>query len=105
MDHQIRLRDKYLRNFYYLFKKVDSDNNGIINEDEFIDLINLMDVYPKKNVEQTIDKLLNKIDPFNNKQMTFSQCVVLFSQDFIEDTDDQGNSTKLNVLDKISLNE
>ncbi len=62
----------------YLFKKTDTDNNGIINEEEFINLLNYMGVYGD-GIEENSIRLLAVVDPYNNKQITFSECVSLFS--------------------------
>lgn len=47
-----------------IFKTVDTDNNGVINEDEFRDLINQMDVIHN---EDEVNYLLTVIDPYNNQ--------------------------------------
>jgi Ca2+-binding EF-hand superfamily protein len=78
LDYQIKSRDKYLKNFVYLFKKCDTDNNGIINEEEFVNLLASMGVYGDVIEENSI-RLLTIVDPYNNKQITFSECVSLFS--------------------------
>jgi Ca2+-binding EF-hand superfamily protein len=78
LDYQIKSRDKYLRNFVYLFKKSDTDNNGIINEEEFVNLLSNMGVYGEV-IEENSMRLLAIIDPYNNKQITFSECVSVFS--------------------------
>jgi predicted HTH domain antitoxin len=78
LDYQIKSRDKYLRNFLYLFKKSDSDNNGIINEEEFINLLTNMGVYGEL-IEENSTRLLAVIDPYNSKQITFSEIVSAFS--------------------------
>jgi Ca2+-binding EF-hand superfamily protein len=31
--------EKYLHHFILVFRKIDKDNNGIINENEFIELV------------------------------------------------------------------
>ena len=77
-DFQIKTRENYLRNFVYLFKRTDTDNNGIINEDEFLDIISKVSYY-NNNFEEESVRLLNIIDPYNNKQFTFSECISLFS--------------------------
>jgi Ca2+-binding EF-hand superfamily protein len=64
-----------------LFKKYDNDNNGILNEDEFVNILSSTNIYGEYLEEQTI-RLLSAIDPNNNKQITFSECVSLFSQVF-----------------------
>ncbi len=78
LDYQIKTREKYLKNFVYLFKKCDLDNNGIINEEEFVHLVELTGHY-RLRVEENSLRLLNIVDPYNNKQITFSECVSLFS--------------------------
>jgi hypothetical protein len=108
LDFQIRSRDRYLKNFCYLFKKQDKDNNGIINEEEFINLLSSFGIYNKSNsyFNENADKLLNIIDPFNNSQITFSECVNLFSmQQIIEIDQKTGKQIEVNVLDRISEDE
>lgn len=59
-----------------LFKKLDTDTNGVLNEDEFKQMINEMKV---TSSEEDVDKLLEIIDPYNNQQVTFSECLALLS--------------------------
>ena len=88
--YQIKNRDKYLKNFVKLFRKYDTDLDGILNENEFIGLINDIP-YCKNNADEYIFKFLSIIDPFNNKKITFSECISLFSMEIIEDNNDQEN--------------
>ena len=88
--YQIKNRDKYLKNFVKLFRKYDTDLDGILNENEFIGLINDIP-YCKNNPDEYIFKFLSIIDPFNNKKITFSECISLFSMEIIEDNNDQEN--------------
>ena len=46
--------------------------NGIIDEDEFRDLMRGMGVL---QYEEDIDALLTIVDPHNNKQMTYSEII------------------------------
>ncbi len=94
-----------MRNFVYLFKTVDTDSNGILNEDEFINLLAMMNIYSEKYFDENANRLLNQSDPFNNKQITFSECVTLFSNEILMDSDEQGNKVKLSLLDKVNLND
>lgn len=94
-----------MRNFVYLFKTVDTDSNGILNEDEFINLLAMMNIYSEKYFVENANRLLNQSDPFNNKQITFSECVTLFSNEILMDSDEQGNKVKLSLLDKVNLND
>ena len=89
-DHQIKIRDKYLKNFIQLFRKYDTDCDGILNENEFIGLIKDIP-YCKDNADNYIYRFLTLIDPFNNKKITFSECVSLLSQEMIDGPKMNGN--------------
>ena len=71
--------------FTSLFKELDLDSNGILNEEEFRELLarinNVTTSYPSDSEElhEHIDTLLNRVDPHNNKQMTYSEVVQLLS--------------------------
>ena len=104
MDFQIKLKDSYLKNFNIIFKKVDSDNDGIISEDQFKRLIFCIGFYGENSDNET-DRLLNIADPFNNKQLTYSECVGLFSIEIIEDKDERGNELNTSLLDKLSVDD
>ena len=99
-EFQIKLREKYLKNFVILFKNVDKDNNGIINEEEFVSLLYNMNIFGEQLKEKIVE-LLTQIDPYNNKQITFSECVNLFSN--IPYYPDGSNITKGSILDRICL--
>ena len=97
-EYQIMSRAKYLSNFVDLFKSVDSDNDGVIDEKEFNELLNNLPI-EKENINDYSLKLLEILDPFNNNKITFSECVSLFSMEMIDDVD----STKKSILDKICM--
>lgn len=101
MDYQIKLRDRYLKNLVIIYKKVDTDNDGIINENEFFQIINNLGYYGNDSESQT-ERLLNIADPFNHQQVTFSDCVSLFSNEIIIDQDEKGAEISTSLLDKIS---
>ena len=44
LDFQLREHEKFLYKFIVIFKQIDSDNNGVINEEEFIELVKRMRV-------------------------------------------------------------
>jgi hypothetical protein len=69
---------------------MDSDRNGIINEDEFRDLLLQMRVL---NKEEDLIVLLQIVDPYNNQKMTYSEIVHLLSSHMIQsgDQDFPGN--------------
>ena len=83
-ENQIENREKYLKKFVELFKKFDTDEDGILSEEEFLEMIKSIP-YCQNNLEYFVDRLLNKIDPFNNKRFIFNDCVNTFSTEIIED--------------------
>ena len=99
-EFQIKSREKYLRNFVLLFKRVDLDNNGILNEEEFIQFVQSLNIYTE-NFEGNVGRLLSIIDPYSNKQITFSECVSLFSMETIIDK----KNGEMTMLDKICIGE
>jgi Ca2+-binding EF-hand superfamily protein len=74
-----------LGEFNQLFKQVDQDHNGVINEGEFRELIVSMNVVVANptGTNGEIDTLLRVIDPFNNQQMTYSEVVQLLSNQLV----------------------
>ena len=102
--YQIKNRDKYLKNFVKLFRKYDNDLDGILNEDEFSNLIRDIP-YCKNNKDEYIFKFLSIIDPFNNKKITFSECVSILSMEIIDNNnnDIKNNKNQVSLLDKICL--
>ena len=110
-EHQIKSRENYLKNFVKLFRKYDKDLDGIINEEEFINLIKEIP-YCQNNIEQFVFKFLSIIDPFNNQKITFSECVSLFSMETINidnniidgDLIMNNDNNKPSLLDSICLN-
>lgn len=104
LDFQLKSHDKFLKNFIFVFKKIDSDNNGIISEEEFINLLKILNVY-KEDFNDHAYRLLNIIDPYNKKQITFSDTVTLLNNESIIDDDGQGNTKQVNLLEKISIDD
>jgi Ca2+-binding EF-hand superfamily protein len=80
LDFQLIEHEKFLVKFTHLFKKVDYDNNGTINESEFRDLLSSMEVL---ETEEEVLYLLNEVDPFNNQKMTYSEIVHLLSSHMV----------------------
>ena len=104
LDFQLKSHDKFLKNFIFIFKRFDSDNNGIISEDEFINFIHTLNIY-KDDFNEQIKRILLIIDPYNKKLITFSEVVSLFSMEFVIDDDGTGNKRKLSILERVSLDE
>lgn len=49
LDFQLQEHEKFLYRFTQIFKEVDNDNNGIINEDDFRDLMAKMTVIERED--------------------------------------------------------
>ena len=47
IDFQIRVRENYLKNFNDIFKQVDLDRNGILSDNEFVKLIEMLNILSK----------------------------------------------------------
>ena len=80
LDFQLKGHEKFLLKFMKLFRQFDKDKNGVINEEEFRQLIIATD--PNKT-DQEIQDLLNMVDPHNNQQISFSECVNFLSSDLV----------------------
>ena len=104
LDNHVRFRDKQLKNFVELFKSVDTNKDGIINEEEFSELIQRMNIFKDDEIENKIFLFLEKIDPFDHQKITFSECVSFFSGEIIKDKDMKGNEKEISVLEKICFN-
>ena len=102
-EYQIKMRENYLKNFVKLFKKVDKDNDGIINEKEFISLVKEIP-YCQKNLDQYVVRFLAIIDPYNNKKITFNECIALFSSEIIDENNiSQGNVNPINEIESSNI--
>lgn len=75
LDFQLLEHEKFLSSFTSLFKEIDTDNNGILNEEELRELLQRMTIVHQSEEIEQIENLLNIIDPQNNKQMTYSEIV------------------------------
>ena len=65
---------------------MDKDNNGVINEREFRELILSMNVVVQNSGENDLDALLRVIDPNNNQQITYTELVQLLSNQLVPQT-------------------
>ena len=77
LDFQLKSHENFLNNFIDRFRIVDSDQNGIVDEDEFRKLIKQIDSSQDMGIK--IDYLLDILDPFSNNIITFSSIVTLLS--------------------------
>ncbi|CAG9322690.1 unnamed protein product [Blepharisma stoltei] len=102
LDFQLKGHEKFLSKFIQLFRKVDSDNNGVVNEMEFRELLAFTEMGFSE--EDTL-RLLHIVDPYNNQQITFSECISLFSTEPAPNQDNKEEKDKVAVLQKLSLSE
>ena len=94
-DYQIKNREKYLKNFVQLFRKFDTDFDGVLSENEFIEMIKEIP-YCQNNMDDYIFRFLSTIDPFNNKKITFNECVSLFSMEMIDENQNDNENNNAN---------
>ena len=80
LDFQLQEHERFLIKFTNLFKSVDNDQDGVISEVQFKDLLRMMNVL---QTEDDIEQLLAQVDPFNNKKMTYSEVVLVLSSHMV----------------------
>lgn len=92
LDFQLKTHEKFLSQFLKVFRTISNEKNGILNEDEFISLCKKLGIDDK-----TISKLLSIVDPYENKLITFSECIALFSTEIAP-------NKSIPILQDLSLN-
>ena len=92
-ENQIINREKYLRKFVNLFRKFDKDGDGVLNEEQFIEMVKNIQ-YCQNNLEEYINRFLYVVDPFNHKKITFNNCVILFSSEIIMDENNESQKSQ-----------
>ena len=101
LNSHIRFRDRQLKNFVKLFQSVDLDRDGILNEEEFRKLVQNMNIFKEEEIEGRIFYFLERIDPFDNQKITFSECISFFAGEYILDNEDNKNGNEISILEKI----
>ena len=76
LEFQLKKHEEFLSGFLQLFKNVDCDADGVLNEDQFMELICKMKIGLTE--EQTL-AFLEHLDPFNQQRITFSDIIRLLS--------------------------
>ena len=99
LDYHIRTRSKYLKNFKTNFKKVDSNNDGILTKKELIQLIRQLNIFDESVINENIDLLLRKL-PFCEKynSFSFSEVLALFDEEKLTNK----NGEIISILDAIA---
>ena len=87
-DIQIELRKDYLEKISNAFIKYDDDSDGLITEEQFTLLMK------EFGIPQFIDKFLDKIDPYENNCISFSDIINVFMEEYLP-------YDNMSLLDKI----
>jgi len=103
LDFQLKEHEKFLYKFIVVFKQIDGDNNGVVNEDEFIELVKRMRIW--EGNEEEITKFLEVVDPYNNQEVTFSEIVHLFSAHMVGANDPNNPEKEIPILEKFAKDE
>jgi Ca2+-binding EF-hand superfamily protein len=94
LDFQLSEHEKFLHDFTELYKQVDRDRNGILDESEFRDLLSQMQVLSQEREDEDLVILLQMIDPYNNQKLTYSEVVHLLSSHMVPTQTLNLNSTE-----------
>ena len=104
LNSHIRFRDRQLKNYVQLFQNVDTDRDGILNEEEFNELVQKMGIFSEEGIEGKILYFLEKIDPFDNQKITFSESVSFFAGEAFLENSDNKYGNEISILEKICFN-
>ena len=106
LNYHIKFRDKQLKNFVILFKRIDTDKNGILNEEEFSELVRSFQIYNEDEIDDKIFNFLSKIDVFDNQKITFSECISFFQTEPIGiENNNNFNKDEETILERICFGE
>lgn len=100
LDFQLKEHEKFLYKFIVIFKQIDSDNNGVVNEEEFIELIRRMRIF--KDAENEANKFLEIVDPYDHGEITFSEIVHLLSAHMVPSDDIENPEKEIPILEKFA---
>ena len=78
-EFEVNKKENYISLFVKIFKNFDDDNDGILNEKQFINFVKGLNAIDEKNFDNSLNELLNIIDPYGYKKIIFSDCVEIFS--------------------------
>ena len=78
-EFEVNKKENYISLFVKRFKNFDDDNDGILNEKQFINFVKGLNAIDEKNFDNSLNELLNIIDPYGYKKIIFSDCVEIFS--------------------------
>ena len=96
VQFQLESHTQYIKKFVNLFKMIDTNNDGIISKNEFIQM--MQNINSNLNIpEASIVELIQKADPLNMDQINFSECVLLLLLEKINIM--KGTDSSLSILE------
>ena len=101
IDYQIKIRGIYLKNFNNIFKKVDTDRDGIITDYEFAKLVEISNIYgTREELEIKTQMMVKELDKYSNGTIIYNDIINLWNKEMIYD---EINGENLSLLDKLSM--
>lgn len=79
LAYDLNSHEILLEPFCQVYRKADSDNDGIVNREQAMSLCEVLKVV---DVEATIQKM----DPYGTDKITFSTCVQVFNEEKVQDS-------------------
>lgn len=77
LGYIIESHETFIKPFLEIFRRIDTGFTGLINEEEFKDLVRRIDKSNKYGL--STEKMLIQLDPYSNDCITFSSCVTFLS--------------------------
>lgn len=102
LDFSLMSHERFLRKFVKSFEAEDADRDGILSEEQFVNLVRDINIVES---DEQVQIILNKADPNNNKLITFSDCVQVFTDTEVEIEGDEDGTKRIitmNVIEKIN---
>jgi len=84
LDFQLQEHERFIFKFVSLYKSIDEDRDGIIDEEQFRQMVYQMNVLDRPQHPGEQDGMLKIVDPHNNKKMTFSEIMHLFLNHMVD---------------------
>ena len=80
LTFQLAGHRSFLSKFYDTFQIYDTDKNGVLDEDQMRMLIRDVD---SSKTDSQISAILQDVDPYNNQNITYSECVNALSNELV----------------------
>ncbi|KAG5502970.1 hypothetical protein JKF63_04743 [Porcisia hertigi] len=81
LDFQLDRHERFLERFVKIFRRYDSDQNGIVNCFEFVSIVRELD---SSKSEEEVESMVCQIDPHGNQLITFSDCISLLNDELLQ---------------------